>query len=80
MKQLYISQLNEHLGEALTEEFYLKDIFMKYTKDKGIPYLHLMLQDKTGSLAGRVWENIWGSPPEQQEVSGIYRMEDGTSY
>ena len=57
MKQLYISQLNEHLGEALTEEFYLKDIFMKYTKDKGIPYLHLMLQDKTGSLAGRVWEN-----------------------
>ena len=57
MKQLYISQLNEHLGEALTEEFYLKDIFMKYTKDKGIAYLHLMLQDKTGSLAGRVWEN-----------------------
>ncbi len=45
MKQLYISQLNEHLGEALTEEFYLKDIFMKYTKDKGIPYLHLMLQE-----------------------------------
>ena len=33
MKQLYISQLNEHLGEALTEEFYLKDIFMKYTKE-----------------------------------------------
>lgn len=57
MKQFYISQLNEHLGEALTEEFYLKNISMEYTKDKGIPYLRLTLQDKTGYLTGRVWEN-----------------------
>lgn len=57
MKQLYISQLNEHLGEELTEEFYLKSIVLEYSKDKGIPYLYLKLQDKTGSLTGRVWEN-----------------------
>lgn len=57
MKQIYISQINEHLGEELEEEFYLKDISMKYTQDKGIPYLYLKLQDKTGSLTGRVWEN-----------------------
>lgn len=57
MKQLYISQLNEHLGEELIEEFYLKEISMEYTKDRGIPYLSLKLQDKTGTLTGRVWEN-----------------------
>lgn len=57
MKKIYISQLSEHLAEEISEDFYLKNVSLKYTKDSGIPYLYLKLQDKTGSIQGRIWEN-----------------------
>ena len=57
MKKIYISHLSEHLAEELKEEFYLKEIAMNYTEENEIPYLFLKLQDKTGIVYGRIWEN-----------------------
>ena len=57
MKKIYISHLSEHLAEEIEEEFYLKDIKMSYTEERGIPYLYLKLQDKSGIIYGRIWEN-----------------------
>ena len=57
MKKIYISHLSEHLAEELEEEFYLKEIALSYTEGNGIPYLFLKLQDKTGVIYGRIWEN-----------------------
>ncbi len=57
IKKIYISHLSEHLAEELEEEFYLKEIAMNYTEENGIPYLFLKLQDKTGIVYGRIWEN-----------------------
>lgn len=57
MKKIYISHLSEHLAEELKEAFYLKEIAMNYTEENGIPYLFLKLQDKTGIVYDRIWEN-----------------------
>jgi len=56
MKQIYITQLTEHLGKEIQESFYLKNIKLKHTKDSVTPYLRLDLQDKTGRINGRIWE------------------------
>lgn len=56
-EKIYISHLSEHMAEELEEEFYLKEIAMNYTEENEIPYLFLKLQDKTGIVYGRIWEN-----------------------
>lgn len=57
MKKIYASQITEHFAKEIIEEFLLKDIRLEYTKDSGIPYLHLRLEDKSGVLFGRIWDN-----------------------
>lgn len=57
MKKIFVSQITEHLSQELVEEFYLKDIYLDFTKDNRIPYYKLKLQDKSGSIVGRIWDN-----------------------
>lgn len=57
MKKIYVSQITEHFAKEMAEEFLLKDIRLDYTKDSVIPYLHLRLEDKSGVLFGRIWDN-----------------------
>jgi len=56
MKQIYVANLIEHLAVEIEEQFYLKNIYLKETKDIATPYLLLKLQDKTGSIWGRIWD------------------------
>lgn len=57
MKKIYVSQITEHFAKEIAEEFLLKDIRLEYTKDSVIPYLQLKLEDKSGTLFGRIWDN-----------------------
>lgn len=57
MKKIYVSQITEHFAKEIAEEFLLKDIRLEYTKDSVIPYLQLKLEDKSGTLFGRIWEH-----------------------
>lgn len=57
MKKIYVSQITEHFAKEIVEEFLLKDIKLEYTKDSVIPYLQLRLEDKSGVLFGRIWDN-----------------------
>lgn len=57
MKKIYVSQITDHFAKEISEEFLLKDIRLEYTKDSVIPYLQLKLEDKSGTLFGRIWEH-----------------------
>ena len=57
MKKIYVSQITEHFAKEIAEDFLLKDIRLEYTKDSVIPYLQLKLEDKSGTLFGRIWEH-----------------------
>ena len=57
MKKIYVSQITEHFAKEIAEEFLLKDIRLEYTKDSVIPYFQLKLEDKSGTLFGRIWEH-----------------------
>ncbi|MDD3361816.1 MAG: hypothetical protein PHW34_09115 [Hespellia sp.] len=61
MKQIYVTQLIEHLAEEMEETFYLKYIYENFTKETGTPYFFLKLQDKSGSIIGRIWDNNMNS-------------------
>lgn len=54
MSERYISQLSE--GERIVGHFLVQSKQLLTTK-AGKPYLSLILQDKTGSISGRVWDN-----------------------
>ncbi len=56
MKKIYIAQIDDYLASTVEENFYLKNIEKRSTKESGIPYYHLTLADKTGMLSGRIWE------------------------
>lgn len=57
MKKLYTSQITDHLAEEIVDDFFIRDIALCHTKESGTPYLSLKLEDKKGSINGRVWEN-----------------------
>lgn len=57
MKKIFISQITDFLTEEISEEFYLKDISLEFTKDTGISFYKLLLEDKSGRMEGRIWEN-----------------------
>jgi 3'-5' exoribonuclease len=54
MGKRYISELTE--GERIVAAFLVKSKQLLTTKS-GKPYLSLLLQDKTGSVSARVWDN-----------------------
>lgn len=54
MGKRYINELSE--GERVVAHYLVKSKHLLSTKS-GKPYLSLILQDKTGSISGRVWDN-----------------------
>ena len=54
MNERYISDLSE--GERIVGHFLVQSKQLLTTK-AGKPYLSLILQDKTGNISGRVWDN-----------------------
>lgn len=54
MDRRYITELSE--GESVVGHFLVQSKQLLTTK-AGKPYLSLILQDKTGSISGRVWNN-----------------------
>lgn len=56
MKNLYVKDLIEHLAENVKETFYLRSITLKRTQNNDIPYMLLRLEDKTGSVFGKIWD------------------------
>ncbi len=54
MSKRYINELSE--GERVVSHFLVKSKHLLSTKS-GKPYLSLILQDKTGSISARVWDN-----------------------
>ncbi len=54
MNKRYINELSE--GERVVTNFLVQSKQLLTTK-AGKPYMSLILQDKTGSVAGRVWDN-----------------------
>lgn len=57
MKKIYISQISDYITESIEEDFYLKTIHLCHTKETGTPYLFMELEDKSGKIEGRIWEN-----------------------
>lgn len=54
MDKRYINEFSE--GEKVVAQFLVQSKQLLTTKS-GKPYISLILQDKTGSIAGRVWDN-----------------------
>ena len=54
MDKRYINEFSE--GERVVAQFLVQSKQLLTTKS-GKPYISLILQDKTGSIAGRVWDN-----------------------
>ena len=55
MPHQFIDQLQEG---ALVQQFFLLRQVESRTDKTGKPYLSLVLGDKTGTIVGRVWNNI----------------------
>ena len=66
MGKRYISDLSE--GERILDHFLVQSKRLQTTKT-GKPYLNLVLQDKTGSISGRVWDGA-------EELNGQFEIND----
>lgn len=57
MKKIYASQISDYIAIEIEDEFYVKEAEIKQTTESGTTYLYLKLEDKSGSINGRIWEN-----------------------
>lgn len=74
MKTIYVSQIDDYLGNAIEEDFYLKSISSSMTTKSNIPYYILSLYDKTGEIIGRIWDKNM-DPSIENLVNTIVHIE-----
>ena len=90
MDKLYINQLSE--GERIVSHFLVKSKQLLSTKS-GKSYLSLILQDKTGSVSAKVWDESQPEPANWQVQAwddsgarlisgrvGVWSMNPGAKY
>ncbi len=55
-KNIYISGISEYFTKTIETSFYVKNVTEKQTNENRKKYLEVLLQDCTGTIFGKVWE------------------------
>ena len=58
MKDFFIEQCSSFDNQTVTTSFVVAAKQIKSKKNSGEPYLDLLLADRTGQIAAKMWDNV----------------------
>ena len=75
MKQLYVENLGEHMGETLKEENFLLESFRRNVSKAGKEWFSFTFSDVTGKVIGKMWsENILSDFDYESLVGSVVKV------